>query len=151
MRLKTRWSDWESDGPGPYTFRLVMHRLLRGLRLKGLITAEPGRPEFDELMQLCWGALTQPEEWWADIPVVLHGGHTPQMVELDEQILKQMHMLWTADVGRPGYDKSKWKKLDLLLCTRGVRREMPFEPMPEEEYERLLPRVEKEEEDEGQG
>lgn len=144
MRLKTRWSDWESDGPGPYTFRLVVNRLLRGLRLKGLITAEPGKPEFDELMQECWGALTEPEEWWADIPVVLHGGRTPQMTELDDRILNQMHMLWTAAVGTPGYDKSKWKTLDVLLCERGVRSGMPRDQMPDEEYERLLPRVEKE-------
>ncbi|MDT8369215.1 MAG: hypothetical protein RQ745_08395 [Longimicrobiales bacterium] len=120
MRLKTRWSDWESDGPGPYSFALVLGKLLRGLRLKGLITAEPDTRAFRELMQECYLALTEPEEWWAEIPTSLHTGYTPQMAEVDEKIHQRFHQLWTA-AGTTHYEKAEWNELYSLLVQRGVR------------------------------
>lgn len=44
------------------------------------------------------------------------------------------HMLWTRDVGTPGYQKPIWRELDRLLCR--LRRPSPGFPAPPVEYVR---------------
>ena len=120
VRLKTRWSDWESDGPGPFTFRKVLGTLIEGLYLKGLIDGYPDKKAFDSLMQECYSALTEPEEWWEEIPFELHGGRTPQRVELDRRIHLAFHHLWTM-AGSTHYVKAEWMQFAELLRELGWR------------------------------
>jgi len=120
VRLKTRWEDWESDGPGPFTFRAVIGTLIRGLRVRGLIQGEFDKKAYDSLMQECYSALTEPEEWWAEIPVALHRGRTPQQAELDHQIHRAVQRLWTKAVDTDTYDKPEWNELQAMLVRRGV-------------------------------
>lgn len=101
VRMNTRWSDGESDGPGPYTFRIVLGKLIRGLYVKGLIDRDADHKAFDELMRECYAALTEPEAWWAEIPVAIHSGRTPQQAELDHRIHRAMQRLWSKAVDTP--------------------------------------------------
>lgn len=120
VRLKTRRSDWQQDYPDPYVFRSVLGTLIRGLYRRGLIQGRLDRDAQEMLMRECYRALTDPEAWWAEIPLVLHTGRTPQQAELDEKIKLAFHHLWTK-AGTTHYVKKEWMELEGLLRGLGWR------------------------------
>lgn len=122
MRLKTRWSDWEADGPGPYTFRAVMSTLVNGLSQAGMIEGTLDRATWDELMQACYLAVTDRDAFWATIPETYRDRRTPHERDLDKEINRAFHRLWTKAVGQEGYDKEEWKRLEGLMWTLGWER-----------------------------
>jgi hypothetical protein len=51
-------------------------------------------------------------------------GIQPEPTGWPPELNKVFHELWTRDVGTPGYDKSKWKKLDNMISEL-LRRQRP--------------------------
>jgi len=112
---------WGPGVGGPIAFRAV---------------PQPDQKAFDELARECYAALTEPDEGWAEIPVVLHRGRTPQEAELDHRIHRAIQRLWgkemtpaprassaPAHASRPRIDQDS---RDVRLSDRvevGVRRD----------------------------
>jgi len=118
VRLKTRWSDWEADGPGPYSFRAVMGTLILGLKQAGLISGPLHRDRYNQLMQACYQAITDHDAFWAMIPEKIRDGRTAHERDLDEEVSRLFHHLWTQ-AGSTHYEKEEWKRMEGLLRRLG--------------------------------
>ncbi|MDT8369742.1 MAG: hypothetical protein RQ745_11080 [Longimicrobiales bacterium] len=110
-----------NDGPGPFTFRAVIGTLILGLHRKGLITGPLHRARYAQLLAACEEALHDPEAFWAEIPVALHDGRTPQLRDLDREIQRAFLHLWRRAAVGPDYDRSAWEELEALMRRRGWR------------------------------
>jgi len=120
VRLKTRWSDWEADGPGPYTFRAVTGTLIMGLKEAGLITGPLHRDRYNQLMQACYQAITDQDAFWEMVPEKVRDGRTPPKRDLDKEVSQHFHHLWTK-AGTTYYEKDEWLRMERLLWELGWR------------------------------